>query len=182
MLSKRGRAPQARNKAKGLVESKDGSQHVARTLRALELLSERPRTESEFAEALHIHPRTVRRLISRLVAEGYAAPTGPQGEFTATLRLVTLAGRILERTELVRLAFPYVVELRNRTGEASHLSVAAERAVTHLLQETGENIVMVKPNLGEQVPFHCSAVGKVLLAHLPVGRELILGPRLRALY
>ena len=122
---------------------------------------------------LSVHLRTVRRLLERLVAEGYATKTGVKGEYTATLRIVTLAGRILDRTDLVRAAFPYVVELRNRSGEASHLSVAAERAVVHLLQETGESVVMVKPNLGEQVPYHCSAVGKVLLAHLPVSRERI---------
>jgi DNA-binding IclR family transcriptional regulator len=120
-----------------------------------------------------VHPRTVRRLLERLVAEGYVARTDGDREYTATLRMVTLAGRILERTDLVRVAFPYVVELRNRSGEASHLSVAAERAVVHLLQETGESIVMVKPNLGEQVPYHCSAVGKVLLAYLPISRERI---------
>jgi DNA-binding IclR family transcriptional regulator len=152
---------------------KDGSQHIVRTLRTLEFLSQRPWKEADLAVALLVHPRTIRRLLERLVREGYVAPTGVEHEYTATLRLVTLAGQILDRTDLVRVAFPFVVELRNRSGEASHLSVAAERAVVHLLQETGESVVMVKPNLGEQVPYHCSAVGKVLLAHLPVSRERI---------
>jgi IclR family KDG regulon transcriptional repressor len=156
-----------------MKEAKDGSQHIVRTLRALEFLAQRPWKEAELAGALLVHPRTVRRLLERLVGEGYVAPTGVEREYTATLQIVTLAGSILERTDLVRVAFPYVVELRNRTGEASHLSVASERAVVHLLQETGESIVMVKPNLGERVPYHCSAVGKVLLAHLPVGRDRI---------
>ena len=174
MQTKRGRKPSAqKNKAAGMKDAKDGSQHIVRTLRALEFLSQRPWEESELAKALLVHPRTVRRLLERLVAEGYAAQTSADREYTATLRLVTLAGRILERTDLVRVAFPHVVALRNRSGEASHLSVPAERAVVHLLQETGESVVMVKPNLGEQVPYHCSAVGKVLLAHLPLSRARI---------
>lgn len=168
-----GRVVQPKNEAENMKEAKDASQHVVRTLRALEFLSQRPWKEAELAVALLVHPRTVRRLLERLVSEGYVAQNGVEREYTATLRIVTLAGRILERTDLVRVAFPYVVELRNRSGEASHLSVAAERAVVHLLQETGESVVMVKPNLGEQVPYHCSAVGKVLLAHLPVSRERI---------
>lgn len=168
-----GNVAQPTEEAENMREAKDGSQHIVRTLRVLEFLSQRPWRETELAEVLRVHFRTVRRLLERLVVEGYVAQTSTKGEYTATLRMVTLAGCILDRTDLVRVAFPYVVELRNRTGEASHLSVAADRAVVHLLQETGESVVMVKPNLGEQVPYHCSAVGKVLLAHLPVGRERI---------
>ena len=172
-MRSRGRAPQARNKAKGMIETKDGSQHIARTLRALELLSERAQSESELADVLRVHPKTARRLLERLSAEGYATQTGVEPEYTATLKIVTLAGLVLGRTDLLRVAFPYVVRLRNRTGEASHLSVPSARAVVHLQQETGESPVMVKPNLGEQVPYHCTAVGKVLLANMPVGREQI---------
>ena len=152
-MRSRGRAPQARNKSKGMMETKDGSQHIARTLRALELLSERVQSESELADVLRVHPRTARRLLERLSAEGYATQTGVEPEYTATLKIVTLAGLVLGRTDLLRVAFPYVVRLRNRTGEASHLSVPSARAVVHLQQETGESPVMVKPNLGEQVPY-----------------------------
>ena len=144
------------------------SRHVARTLRALELLAERPRSRSELAAELGVHPRTVRRLINRLVAEGYVAGSGPEGrEYEVTLKIVALAGRVLEKTDVVRIAFPYVTRLRNLTGEAAHLSVPGETAVMHLVQETTESVVMVKPRLGEQVPYHSTAVGKALLTFLP---------------
>jgi IclR family transcriptional regulator, KDG regulon repressor len=173
MKTNRRRAAPANVKAAGMKEAKDGSQHIVRTLRTLEFLSQRAWKAQDLAAALSVHPRTAGRLLERLLSEGYVAETDREREYTATLRIVTLAGQILERTDLVRVAFPYVVQLRNRTGEASHLSVAGEGAVVHLLQETGESVVMVKPNLGEEVPYHCSAVGKVLLAYLPVRRDRI---------
>ena len=144
------------------------SAHVVRTLRALEALALGPITAVRLAAQLDAHPRTIRRLLQRLVEEGYAEPV-PDGRasYVATIKVVELAGRVLERTDLVRLAFPYVARLRNVTGEAAHFSVPGADGVLHLVQETGHNVVMVKPRLGEQVPYHATASGKVLLSHLP---------------
>jgi DNA-binding IclR family transcriptional regulator len=151
------------------------SAHVIRTLRALETLAVGPTTAARLAESLQAHPRTLRRLLTSLVDEGYAMPVPDQrGSYVATLKLVALAGHVLERTDLVRLAFPYVARLRNATGEASHFSVSGEDGVLHLVQETGESVVMVKPRLGEQVPYHATASGKVLLAHDPRRVEQVL--------
>ena len=151
---------------------KTESWHVVRTLRVLECLALRPHTEVELARQLEVHPRTVRRLARRLIAEGYAIESSPR-VYVATLRIVALAGHIVERTDLVRTAFPYVVSLRNRTGEAAHLSVPSDNEVIHLVQETGKSVVTVKPRLGEQVPYHCTAVGKALLAYLSAQYEHI---------
>lgn len=144
------------------------SAHVIRTLRVLEALAFGPCTASRLAEQLDAHPRTLRRLLGRLVAEGYASPVADgRGEYIATLKLVALAGYVLERTDLVHVCFPYVARLRNATGEAAQFSVPGEDGVLHLAQETGENVALVKPRLGEQVPYHATASGKALLAHLP---------------
>ncbi len=150
------------------------SSHVLRTLHTLEALAVRPHGATELAEQLEAHPRTIRRLLAKLTEEGYAEPTRTRGEYTATLKLVALAGHIIERTDIVRVAFPFVARLRNETGEASHFSMPGEDGVLHLVQETGESVVMVKPRLGEQVPYHCTASGKALLAYLPERLERVL--------
>jgi IclR family KDG regulon transcriptional repressor len=150
------------------------SSHIVRTLRTLEALALRPHGTTELAEQLDAHPRTIRRLLAKLAQEGYAEPTGTRGEYAATLKLVALAGHIIERTDIVRMAFPFVARLRNATGEASHFSVPGEHGVLHLVQETGESVVMVKPRLGEQVPYHATASGKALLAYLPERLERVL--------
>ena len=155
------------------VEAPEG--HVARAVRALELVALAPRTRVELADELGVHPRTVRRLLDSLVAEGYVAAEGDAPRtYAATMKVVALAGRVLDRTSLVAVAFPYVTRLRNRTGEAAHLSVPTPSAVMHVIQETGESVVMVKPRVGEQVAYPTTAVGKALLAHLPAQLERVL--------
>ncbi len=143
------------------------ARHVVRTLRALELLTARSLSAPELAAELDVHVRTARRLLQRLADEGYVAGEARGRRYSATMKVVGLAGRVLDRTDLVRVAFPFVTRLRNQAREAAHLSVPTETAVMHLIQETGESIVMVKPRLGEQVPYHATAVGKALLAYLP---------------
>lgn len=140
--------------------------HVTRTMRTLELLAERPLTQAALADALQIHRRTARRLLAPLVDAGYAVRVGDRRpQYAATLKLVRLAGAVVERADLVKVAFPHVVRLRDLTGEAAHLCVAREDGVMHLVEETGDSVVTVKPAVGEVVPYHCTAVGKALLAH-----------------
>ena len=140
--------------------------HVTRTMRTLELLAERPLTQAELADALQIHRRTARRLLAPLVAAGYATTVGERRpRYAATLKLVGLAGAVVERADLVQLAFLHVVQLRDLTGEAAHLCVPRDDGVMHLVEESGESVVTVKPAVGQIVPYHCTAVGKALLAY-----------------
>jgi DNA-binding IclR family transcriptional regulator len=61
---------------------------VTRTVQAIEHLADAPRSAEQLAELLTIHPRTVRRLLNRLVADGYAQrQPGPRGRYELTAQL-----------------------------------------------------------------------------------------------
>ena len=69
---------------------------VTRTVRTLELLAIAPRSASEVAELLAIHPRTARRMLARLLDEGYVArPTGHRIPYSLAPRFSALAARAL---------------------------------------------------------------------------------------
>jgi DNA-binding IclR family transcriptional regulator len=71
---------------------------VARTMQALELLADGPRSMTEIADALMITPRTARRMLSRLVDEGYVAHRPhARPAYTLAPRFVTLAHRAIQR-------------------------------------------------------------------------------------
>ena len=87
--------------------------HVTRTLRAMELLAVRPRSAPELAEALGVHVRTARRVLKRLDSEGYVALTDERRRrYRPTMRVVALAGQVVERAELPVTALPHVRRLR----------------------------------------------------------------------
>lgn len=75
-----------------------------RTLRAIELLAFGPCSATELAAALQIHPRTVRRLLQKLVHEQYATATPRRHRaglvYALSPRLIGLATRAIDRLGL----------------------------------------------------------------------------------
>src|SRR5262245_51612603 len=96
--------------------------HVTRTLRAMELLAVEPRSAPELADALGIHVRTARRVLKRLESEGYVVVTEDRRRrYRPTMRIVALAGLVVERAEMTSLAVPHVSALRDQLGRDCHL-------------------------------------------------------------
>ena len=146
---------------------------AARTMQALELLALEPRSAPQVAEALQVHPRTARRLLTRLADEGWLARgAGPRRAYAPTLRVVALAGPVLERCRIAQAARPVVEALRDELGGTAHLMVPSHRwALCVLHAEEGRP---ARPALRELAPAHATAAGKALLAQRAAWRESVL--------
>jgi IclR family transcriptional regulator, KDG regulon repressor len=149
--------------------------HVTRTLRAMELLAVAPRSAPELADGLGVHVRTARRVLRRLESEGYVELSSDRRRrYRPTMRIVALAGQVVERAELTRTALPHVTALRERLGEDCHLCVPSYVYALCLVHEAGQTGSGARPHLRELVPCHCSAAGKALLAWRERWREAVL--------
>ena len=148
--------------------------HVTRTLRAMELLAVRPRSAPELADALGVHVRTARRVLKRLDSEGYVALTDERRRrYRPTMRVVALAGQVVERAELPSAALPHVTALREELGESCHLCVPSHMFALCLVHDEGAD-GGCRPHLRELVPCHCTAAGKALLAWRDQWRDAVL--------
>jgi DNA-binding IclR family transcriptional regulator len=148
--------------------------HVGRTMRLLELLAFAPLSAPQLAAALHAHPRTVRRVLTRLVDDGYLTRSEDARRlYEPTMRLVALAGQVVENSALARRARPYVALLHERTGAAAHLVVPSYQSVVCLVH-CAEGAQDERPRLRELVPAHCTAGGKALLAWRDRWRDSVL--------
>jgi DNA-binding IclR family transcriptional regulator len=142
------------------------SWYATRTLRALEILAFRPCTAPEMADALLVHPRTARRLLNRLLADGYVTRTdGERRLYAPTLRVVALASQVAGRSALAWEAVPFVERLHRETGVSSHLCVPSYDSVLCLVHRTCADTVPLRPQMRELAPAHTTAAGRVLLAH-----------------
>jgi len=152
---------------------------VGRTLQAIELLSFQPASAPQLAGALRIHPRTARRLLNRLVADGWLTRSpGRERTYAPTMRIVALAAQLAEGATLPRLATPVVERLHAETGAAAHLAVPCYRSVLCLVHRGGDRDL--PPGLRELVPCHATAAGKALLAHRDAWRASVLARPLGA--
>jgi IclR family transcriptional regulator, acetate operon repressor len=153
--------------------------HVTRTLRAMELLAVEPRSAPELADALGVHVRTARRVLKRLESEGYVTlGDDRRRRYRPTMRVVALAGQVVERAELTEIAVTYAVGLRERLGMDAHLCVPSHVFALCLVHAPAGAAGIPRPHLRELVPCHCTAAGKALLAWRGAWREAVLEQRL----
>ena len=136
---------------------------VTRTMQAIEVLAFQPCSAPQVAGALKVHPRTARRLLNKLVAEGWLTRSeGRRRIYAPTMRIVALAAQLAERDPLALAARPAVTRLHEETGLTAHLAIPSYRSTLCLVHRAGGPDA--RPQLRELVPVHATAPGKVLLA------------------
>jgi DNA-binding MarR family transcriptional regulator len=130
-----------------------GAYGVMYTLHALERLADSSQSTTELAAHLRIDPRTARKLLQRLAAEGYVVQDDTHRKrYTATLRLAALGRQLLERAALPRVAQSWVAELATTTSSAAHLWIPAAGRVMCLVHAGAPNepdnvVVLDRPRL-----------------------------------
>jgi DNA-binding IclR family transcriptional regulator len=143
-------------------------------MRILELLAFSSLSVPQLALALHAHPRTVRRVLAQLLEDEYVTVTDDgRRMYSPTMRLVALAGQVVDGSPLARRGRPYIALAHERTGATAHLLVPSYTSVL-CLAHCGDPAEDVRPRLRELVPAHCTAGGKLLLAWRDRWRESLL--------
>ena len=139
---------------------------ATRTLHAIEVLVFRPSSARQVASELRIDARTARRLLNRLVDDGWATRIeGRERIYVPTLRIVALAAHLIERASLVRAARPVVAALNGSTGAAAQLEIPSYRSALAVVRHD---------DTSRLAPAHADAGGKMLLACRDAWRESVL--------
>ena len=118
---------------------------------------------TELARRLHLHKNNVFRLLATLEENHWVEQTDAElyRLGTSCLRL----SQSLARTRLVtRHARPALASLCRETGETAHLGVLRDFEVVHLDGEQAPGMIAATLRIGERLPSHCTALGKVLTA------------------
>src|SRR5512133_2215547 len=154
--------------------SQSPAQFAIRTLRALEVLAFAPTTAAGIADALLMHPRRARRLLSQLQRDGWLSYRhGPDGRIYApTLRFVALAAEIAARAPLTTLTSPALERLHATTGRPAMLTIPGYGGTVCVARCLGER--GTQPAVVAVAPAHCTAPGKVLLAYRESWRRSVL--------
>lgn len=116
------------------------------------------------ARALSIPRSTAYRTVETLVSNGILAPIGG-GRFVAAFGLIKSTGKMSPNEVLSAVCRPIVRRLSRESGATAHLGVLDGDMVTYILKE--ERRLKLFTREGRQLEAYCSAIGKVLLAHMP---------------
>jgi DNA-binding IclR family transcriptional regulator len=139
-----------------------GAQTINRAAQLLTLVleSERPRGLTELADDAALPKSTASRLLGALQREGLIQQRGRRGRFEPG----PVLRRFVHRGQLVELAQPRLEALSEASGETINLAVPGPLGVEHLAQVESRHFLGTGQWVGRRVPYHCTAVGKVLIA------------------
>lgn len=144
---------------------------ATRALDVLELLAARPEAMShgEIARALRIPKSSLTDLIATLEQRHYVVREGAGTAERMRLgpAVLGLAGVLLRRTDVTRLAQPVIAALMARTGESAALVLREGAEVVVVCKENCNQPILYSLQLGERGPVNASAGGKAILGLLP---------------
>lgn len=122
----------------------------------------------ELAEAVGLPKGTTHRLLSSLIYFNYAQQDPVGRGYRLGFKLVTLGNYLLDQIDLRKVAQPHLLELAQRTEETANLTVLDQGEALYIdkIQLSSSGLHM-SASIGYRAPLHCSAMGKVLLAHQP---------------
>jgi len=142
-------------------------QSVDRAIDLLFHLHEQPQARgvSELARALELPKSTVHRLLQALVRRGLVEQEN--GRYAPGARLVALGLGAQERDPVVGAARPVLDEEARALGETVFLMAPRSAGLVVLDKAEGAGFLRAAPRLGEVVPLHATAAGKLAFAFAP---------------
>jgi DNA-binding IclR family transcriptional regulator len=125
--------------------------------------ADEPMSFADLQDASGLAKSTTSRLLAALERSGLLERVG-SGSYVAGRLFWLYAARHDPWDELVRLARPVMERIGSDTGETVHLSVARGDRVVQVAQVDSTYLLGTRDWTEIEVPAHCSALGKVLLA------------------
>jgi IclR family KDG regulon transcriptional repressor len=143
-------------------------QTVANGLKLLEAFrNEEELGVTELSRRLDLHKNNVFRLLATLELAGYIEQSPTSERYRLGISCLELGQSYLRSRPLLRGARPLLEEVARKSGESSHLGVLRDFEVVHLDGVGSEQLVGSGLRVGQRLPVHCTALGKVLLGHAP---------------
>ncbi|HHY98032.1 MAG TPA: IclR family transcriptional regulator [Firmicutes bacterium] len=121
---------------------------------------------SELSKALGLPPSTTHRLVSSLMEIGYVTQDRETGEYMLGVKILFLAGVVLKRLDLRKIAYPFLEKLRDETGETANLVVLDSDEVLYIEKVESRASIRAFSLIGRRAPVHATGVGKVILADM----------------
>lgn len=135
-------------------------------------------TLAELTRRTGLPPSTCQRLVQDLVREGFLDRVGDR--YRIGIGMVRWATPGTLGLDVVRLVGPVLADLRDATGETAclYLRDGAFRTVVAVAET--RHVVMRPFRVGQVMPLHAGAPGKVFLAFDPEARDAVVASRREA--
>jgi DNA-binding IclR family transcriptional regulator len=143
---------------------------IDKTLSILEFISQNPGSVSlaDIVKSVGLPKTTVFRMLGVLLARGYVTWDADAEKYSIGLKTLEIGLSGLIGQNVVEISIPYMRELSSAVGETSFLAVYNNGDVVYLYKVEGTQSMVTHCTLGSRRPAYCTALGKAILANLPI--------------
>jgi DNA-binding IclR family transcriptional regulator len=141
-----------------------------KTLSILEFIARNPRGVSlaDIVKSVGVPKTTVFRIMGVLLAREYVDWDEDSGKYSIGLKTLEIGLSGLIGQNIVEISIPYMRGLSSSVGETTFLAVYNNGDVVYLYKVEGTQSMVTHCTLGSRRPAYCTALGKAILANLPV--------------
>lgn len=143
-------------------------QSLARGIEILLIIQEKGSTTAvEIAAELGVDKSTVSRLISTLMSYDMVSVDPISKKYRLGFRLLYLSEGVKRNFNIAMVARPYLYKICSETKESVHLAVMGNRKMYIADQVRSQREYNLSAQIGMIEAWHCSSVGKCVLAYKP---------------
>ncbi len=134
--------------------------------RVLEYLcQEGPAKAMTLSKILELNKSSIHRFLNVLMDMGYVVQDAETGLYSAGLKIYEMGAQVKNRLGISQIAAPILRRLQVEVNEAVNLGVLQNNEMLTLERFTPDDM-SVKIVVKAKLPAYCTALGKILLAHL----------------
>ncbi|MCL4783790.1 MAG: IclR family transcriptional regulator [Bryobacterales bacterium] len=123
-------------------------------------------TFSQLAERLEFPKSSVHALLVTLERLGYLQQMESTGRYVTGLNLVRIATAASHGITLRQKAGPVLCDLTQRTGLTAHMAILEHNEAILVAKVEPSGTIPVATWLGKRIDYHCTSMGKALIAWL----------------
>ncbi len=160
---------------KTILDNSSSRYNIEALARGLEILAlfsaQRPYlTLSQIVQDLKMNKSTAYRVLATLQGLQYLEQDVSTRQYRPGLRVLQLGFAAINSMEVGQVIHPYLEKLSLQLSETVSLAVLSGFQATYIDRIRNQMIVGVVLGIGSSLPAHCTSLGKVLLADLPVSQ------------
>lgn len=122
---------------------------------------------TELSRRLNLHKNNVFRLLATLEQAGYIEQSAANERYRLGARCLELGETYCRSHSLLEQARPILKNLAREVRETVHLAQMCAFEVVHVDAQVYQQPVLTPSRVGQRLPVHCTALGKVLLGLAP---------------
>lgn len=155
-------------------QSRTQAKSAGRALRILELLSTEPSglTFTDLVTRLAFPKSSLHELLSLLAERSFIEIGSDQRHYTLGIRVWEVGQAYARHREVVSIAIGEMEKIVSTINETVQLSILDHADNVYLAKVDCTHPLRLQTDVGKRFPAHATALGKVLLAHLPPAEAL----------